>query len=88
MKSDILAGMSLTRNLSLAKPRARLDLSQERHHTIFDTIEQRDGNAVRQVMHSRVDNAWRRVFEATPDADRTRMFPNPGEHTGDEINGS
>lgn len=67
MKSNILTGMSLTRNLSLIKPRDRLDLVQEEHYAIFDAIEQGDSEAARQVMHSHVDNARMRVFEGTPD---------------------
>ncbi len=63
MKSNILTGMNLTRNLSLTKPQDRLVLVQEEHHAIFNAIEKRDPEASRLAMRAHVENARNRVFE-------------------------
>ena len=65
MKANILTGMNLTRNLSLTKPKDRLELVQKEHYAIFDAIERRDQQAAREAMHRHVDNARMRVFEGT-----------------------
>jgi len=63
MKSNILTGMNLTRNLSLTKPQARMKLVQSEHYEIFDAIEQSDQEAARQAMRNHVENARKRIFE-------------------------
>jgi GntR family transcriptional regulator, transcriptional repressor for pyruvate dehydrogenase complex len=68
MKSNILTGMNMTRNLSLTKPRDRLELVQREHYAIFDAIRDKDPVAARTAMRSHVENARKRVFEGTNDA--------------------
>jgi DNA-binding FadR family transcriptional regulator len=63
MKANILAGLNLTRNLSLTKPQARLELVQREHYAIFDAIERQDKGAARDAMRAHVENARNRVFE-------------------------
>jgi len=63
MKSNILTGMRLTRNLSLTKPQERLELVQKEHSAIYDAIAQRDSAAARDAMRVHVENARNRVFE-------------------------
>ncbi|MFY0679187.1 MAG: FadR family transcriptional regulator [Thalassovita sp.] len=65
MKSNILTGMNLTRNLSLAKPQTRTHLVQQEHFAIFDAIVAQDGEAARLAMRTHVENARNRVFEGT-----------------------
>ncbi len=65
MKSNILTGMNLTRNLSLTKPQTRLELVQKEHYEIFDAIKRRDSDDARIKMRNHVDNARRRVFEGS-----------------------
>lgn len=66
MKSNIVAGMNLTRNQSLSEPQGHLKQAQKEHSAIFNAIEQRDSEAARHAMHCHVDNARMRIFEATP----------------------
>ena len=63
MKSNILTGMNLTRNLSLTKPQDRMRLVQSEHYDIFDAIEARDSDAARTAMRAHVENARKRIFE-------------------------
>lgn len=63
MKPNILTGMNLTRNLSLTKPRERLELVQAEHYAIFDAIRDKDPQAARTAMRAHVENARKRVFE-------------------------
>lgn len=63
MKSNILTGLNLTRNLSLTKPRERLALVQREHYDIFEAIGKRDCDAARAAMRTHVENARNRVFE-------------------------
>lgn len=65
MKSNILAGMNLTRNLSLLRPQERMQLVQAEHYAIFDAILASDQDAARLAMRSHVENARDRVFEGT-----------------------
>lgn len=62
MKSNILTGMNLTRNLSLTKPQNRLELVQQEHYAIFDAIVAKDATKARDAMRNHVDNARKRVF--------------------------
>lgn len=63
MKSNILTGINLTRNLSLLRPQARLDMVQQEHYLIVDAIERQDAPAARDAMRTHIDNARMRVFE-------------------------
>lgn len=63
MKSNILTGMNLTRNLSLTKPQERLKLVQAEHYAIFEAIAQGDREAARAAMRGHVENARKRIFE-------------------------
>lgn len=65
MKSNILTGINLTRNLSLIKPLERLELVQQEHRLIVQAIEKQDADAARAAMRTHIDNARRRVFEGT-----------------------
>ncbi|KAG1660410.1 putative L-lactate dehydrogenase operon regulatory protein [Nymphon striatum] len=69
MKSNILTGINLTRNLSLLKPKARLELVQEEHYLILDAIERQDAEAARDAMRAHIDNARLRVFEGNTSDD-------------------
>jgi len=70
MKSNILTGMNLTRNLSLTKPQDRLMLVQQEHRAILDAIRSQDREAARRAMRTHVDNARKRVFEGHLSPDR------------------
>lgn len=63
MKANILTGMNLTRNLSLTKPRERLELVQKEHYAIFEAIRDKNPAVARNAMRSHVENARKRVFE-------------------------
>lgn len=63
MKSNILTGMNLTRNLSMTKPQERLELVQKEHYAIFNAIVTQDKVAAREAMRAHVENARKRVFE-------------------------
>lgn len=63
MKSNIIAGLNLTRNLSLTKPQERMQLVQAEHYVIFDALERMDADGARRAMRLHIDNARRRVFE-------------------------
>ncbi|MHA7776246.1 FadR/GntR family transcriptional regulator [Roseibium sp. M-1] len=63
MKSNILTGMNLTRNLSLTKPQTRMKLVQAEHYDIFAAIKKSDPETARQAMRSHVENARKRIFE-------------------------
>lgn len=69
MKSNILTGINLTRNLSLIKPQERLEMVQQEHRVIVKAIEEQDAEAAREAMRNHIENARRRVFEGTlPDS--------------------
>ncbi|NDR54833.1 FadR/GntR family transcriptional regulator [Aliiruegeria sabulilitoris] len=63
MRENILTGMNLTRNLSLTKSLARMEMVQAEHYGILDAIERQDAPAARQAMRDHVENARKRVFE-------------------------
>jgi DNA-binding FadR family transcriptional regulator len=65
MKSNILTGINLTRNLSLIKPQERLELVQQEHRILVQAIEEQDADAARAAMRTHIDNARHRVFEGT-----------------------
>ncbi len=63
MKSNIVVGMNLTRNLSLTKPIERMELVQREHYDILRAIEAKDSERARLSMRAHVENARKRVFE-------------------------
>jgi GntR family transcriptional repressor for pyruvate dehydrogenase complex len=65
MKSNILTGLNLTRNLSLSKPRERMELVQQEHRRILAAIIARDQAEARAAMRAHVENAKNRVFEGS-----------------------
>lgn len=67
--SHIKVGMSVTRNLSLLRPSARLVLVQAEHAEIIAALEVRDATGARLAMERHIDNARRRMFEGAPSAE-------------------
>lgn len=65
MKTNILTGINLTRNLSMIKPQERLQMVQQEHYLIVKAIEDQDAVAARNAMRSHIDNARMRVFEGS-----------------------
>jgi GntR family transcriptional repressor for pyruvate dehydrogenase complex len=63
MKSNILTGLNLTRNLSLTKPMERLELVQREHYLIYDAIKGMDQEGARIAMRDHVENAKKRMFQ-------------------------
>ncbi|PWR00541.1 FadR family transcriptional regulator [Leucothrix pacifica] len=63
MNANILTGMNLTRNLSLMKPKTRLELVQQEHREIIEAIIEGDAPAARDAMRRHIDNARQRVFD-------------------------
>jgi len=63
MKSNILTGMNLTRNLSRSMPMERNEMVQQEHLIILRAIESGDAEGARSAMRDHVENARRRVFE-------------------------
>lgn len=63
IKQNILTGMNLTRNLSLTKPKARLETVQAEHYAILDGLRRRDKEAARAAMRTHLEKARIRVFE-------------------------
>ena len=70
LQPHIAFGMTLTRNLSLLRPAARLKVVQDEHVAIVAAIEGRDPAAARAAMEKHIDNARRRVFEGTEGPER------------------
>jgi len=63
MRSNILAGLNLTRNLSLTKTNDRLQLVQREHYVIYSAMLAKDASAARIGMRTHIENARMRVFE-------------------------
>ncbi|WP_050524629.1 FadR/GntR family transcriptional regulator [Pseudorhodobacter wandonensis] len=68
MKANILTGLNLTRNLSLTKPKDRLQLVQKEHYAIYNAIAAGDQIAAREAMRAHIENARKRVFDGTPES--------------------
>ncbi|MEL6521081.1 MAG: FadR/GntR family transcriptional regulator [Pseudomonadota bacterium] len=65
IRSNILVGMDVNRNLSLIGPQERLRLVQSEHYAVIAAIEQGDAETARQAMRDHVENARRRVFDGS-----------------------
>ena len=63
MNANILTGMNLTRNLSLMKPKTRMELVQQEHREIIEAIIAGDAPEARDAMRRHIDNARQRVFD-------------------------
>ncbi len=65
MKANILTGLNLTRNLSMTKPKDRLQLVQKEHYAIYNAIAAGNQIAARDAMRAHIENARKRVFDGT-----------------------
>lgn len=65
MKVNILTGLNLTRNLSLTRPKDRLQLVQKEHYAIYNAIAEGNQAAARDAMRAHIENARKRVFDGT-----------------------
>lgn len=63
IQSQVAAGITLNRNLSLIQPRDRLLRGQEEHRAVLNAISARDETAARNAMRLHIENARKRVFE-------------------------
>lgn len=63
LRDSVAVGMNLARNLSLLKPRQRLEQVQQEHIAIVAAITARDAGKARRLMRQHVSNAKIRVFE-------------------------
>ena len=66
MKANILAGMNVTRNLSLLQPQGRLALVQQEHSRILDAIRAQSPDDARAAMRAHIENARQRMFGDVP----------------------
>lgn len=66
IKANILTGMNLTRNLSLTKPKTRLETVQAEHYAIFNALKKKNKEEARSTMRAHLENARIRVFETSP----------------------
>lgn len=63
LREHILAGMGVTRSLSLRRPEVRLRMVQDEHAKVIDAIRRRDPEAAAQLMRIHILNARHRMFE-------------------------
>ena len=63
LRAHILAGMSVTRSLTLRRPEARLRMVQEEHVAVVEAIRRRDADAASSSMRTHILNARHRMFE-------------------------
>lgn len=69
LRSHIVAGMHLVRNLSLLRTEARLRLVQEEHVAVLEAIEARDSLRARAAMEIHINNARYRMFQSVSQPD-------------------
>lgn len=67
MASQVLAGMTLARSLSLTHPAERLRLVQDEHRAVLAAIEACDAPGAREAMRAHVEAARTRMFEGAPE---------------------
>ncbi|MDT0683149.1 FadR/GntR family transcriptional regulator [Roseicyclus sp. F158] len=65
LRTHILAGMNVTRSLSLRRPRERTRLVQDEHFAILDALWKRDPDKASENMRTHICNARRRMFEGS-----------------------
>jgi DNA-binding FadR family transcriptional regulator len=63
LKSQIIVGVNINRNLSLIQPRNRIIKGQHEHRVVFEAIAVRDEAGARDAMRQHIENARKRVFE-------------------------
>jgi DNA-binding FadR family transcriptional regulator len=63
LRSHVIAGMNVTRSLSLRRSSAQLRAVQTEHETIVDAIRRQDSDAAFAAMRMHVLNARTRMFE-------------------------
>ena len=63
LRQHILAGMNITRSLSLRRTQKRVQLVQDEHVAVVEAIRRRDADAASEHMRTHVLNARRRMFE-------------------------
>lgn len=63
MREPVRFAINLSRNLSLARPAARLRIVQAEHIAIFDAVASRNAEEARSAMRSHLSNACSRIFE-------------------------
>jgi len=65
LRQHILAGMNITRSLSLRRTQGRVQLVQDEHVAIVEAIRRRDAEGASEQMRRHILNARRRMFEGT-----------------------
>jgi len=65
LRQHILAGMNITRSLSLRRTQRRVQLVQDEHVAIVEAIRRRDAEGASEQMRRHILNARRRMFEGT-----------------------
>lgn len=63
LRSHVIAGMNVTRSLSLRRSAAQLRAVQTEHETIVDAIRRQDSDAAYEAMRSHILSARGRMFE-------------------------
>ena len=65
LRSHVIAGMNVTRSLSLRRSAPQLRSVQTEHENIVDAIHKKDPDAAYSAMRTHVLNARKRMFEGT-----------------------
>lgn len=65
LRSHVIAGMNVTRSLSLRRSAVQLRAVQTEHETIVDAIRRQDPDAAYEAMRSHILSARARMFEGT-----------------------
>jgi DNA-binding FadR family transcriptional regulator len=63
LRQHILAGMNITRSLSLRRTQKRVQLVQDEHVAVVEAMRRRDADAASEQMRTHILNARRRMFE-------------------------
>jgi GntR family transcriptional repressor for pyruvate dehydrogenase complex len=63
LRQHILAGMNITRNLSLRRTQRRVQLVQDEHVLVVEAVRRRDAAAAAENMRTHILAARRRMFE-------------------------
>ena len=63
LRSHVIAGMNVTRSLSLRRPIAQLRAVQNEHDLIVDAIRRQDADGAHAAMKAHILNARNRMFE-------------------------
>ena len=63
LRSHVIAGMNITRNLSMKRQTSKLRTVQQEHERVVEAIAQRDPERAATEMREHIANARRRMFE-------------------------